>query len=150
MEEKMIKHFCEALARVDSLTKRFDARDGSDAKCFSEFGLMFRIAEARDGKAAVRMTDISEQLHVTRPAATYIVKQLVDRGLVRRVTASDDKRVTYIEMTDEGRKVFDESMQRRLGYLRRAAERMGLERAETFGELFREFLEALSAEMEEN
>ena len=59
-------------------------------------GLLFR-------EGSCPMNDIAEKIHRTRPTVTVLVDKLSDLGYVRRRKSSDDSRVTFIELTDEGR-----------------------------------------------
>jgi DNA-binding MarR family transcriptional regulator len=72
---------------------------------------------------------------VQPPTITAAVGRLEQRGLVRRLTDPDDRRVARVEITAEGRRLLEQSRSRKTAYLEQrlatltADERTTLERA---------------------
>jgi DNA-binding MarR family transcriptional regulator len=72
---------------------------------------------------------------VQPPTITAAVGRLEQRGLVQRRTDPDDRRVAWVEIRPEGRRLLEESRSRKTAYLERklaaltADERATLERA---------------------
>ncbi|MNW54936.1 HTH-type transcriptional regulator MhqR [compost metagenome] len=54
------------------------------------------------------MQQIGEKILVTSGSITYNIDKLEKRGLLKRVPCSEDRRVTYAEITDAGRELFDD------------------------------------------
>jgi DNA-binding MarR family transcriptional regulator len=50
----------------------------------------------------IRMTDLGRRLHLERSGLSNLVDRLEQRGLVSRVRDSQDRRVTWVELTAEG------------------------------------------------
>ena len=55
--------------------------------------------------AHVKVSDISETLNLPRPGITRTVKEMEAKGYLRKIASPDDGRVTYISITEEGRKL---------------------------------------------
>ncbi len=53
----------------------------------------------------VKVSDISDGLGVPRPGVTRTVKDMVEKGFLTKVTCEEDKRITYLTMTEKGRKL---------------------------------------------
>ena len=53
----------------------------------------------------VRVSDISDALDRPRPGVTRTVKEMEQKGYLRKLASSDDRRVTYISITEEGREL---------------------------------------------
>lgn len=53
----------------------------------------------------VRVSDISGALDLPRPGVTRTVKEMEQKGYLRKLASSDDRRVTYISITEEGREL---------------------------------------------
>ena len=53
----------------------------------------------------VRVSDISDALDLPRPGVTRTVKEMETKGYLRKISSPDDGRVTYISITEEGRKL---------------------------------------------
>ena len=64
---------------------------------------MIQILE-RQG-LAVKISDISDYLNIPRPGVTRTVKEMEEKGYLRKANAAEDGRITYISLTEEGRKL---------------------------------------------
>ena len=53
----------------------------------------------------VKVSDISDILNIPRPGVTRTVKEMEQKGLLQKIASLDDGRVTYISLTEEGRKI---------------------------------------------
>jgi DNA-binding MarR family transcriptional regulator len=78
-------------------------------------------AEAEDGRAGMRLTDLSERLLVRPPSVTGIVDRLVRLGLVARRASSSDLRERHVRLTPAGRLLIRRV---RAGHRKRIAEVM--------------------------
>jgi len=61
----------------------------------------------RSGKA-MTMSELSRELMVSNGNVTGVIDRLEKGGLVTRTRAEHDRRIQYIELTDDGRSKFDE------------------------------------------
>lgn len=52
----------------------------------------------------VKISDISDVMNLPRPGVTRTVKEMETKGYLRKISSPDDGRVTYISITEEGRK----------------------------------------------
>ncbi len=66
-----------------------------------------------------RMSDVARLLRVEPSVLTYRVGRLEERGLLKRVTATDDRRVTYAVLTSEGVKLLRDAWPVHLSGIRR-------------------------------
>jgi DNA-binding MarR family transcriptional regulator len=80
---------------------------GLDAELVADHGLTARdyevllyLAQAADRK--LPMSALSESTMLTRSGITRLVDGLVQSGLVERVACSNDARVSYARLTDDG------------------------------------------------
>ena len=53
----------------------------------------------------VKVSDISDALHLPRPGVTRTVKEMKDKGYVQKSSSEEDGRVTYLTITEQGRKL---------------------------------------------
>lgn len=53
----------------------------------------------------IRVSDISEVLNLPRPGVTRTVKEMEKKGYLKKIASPDDGRVTYISITEEGKKL---------------------------------------------
>ena len=53
----------------------------------------------------VKVSDISDTLHLPRPGVTRTVKEMEDKGYLRKIASEEDRRVTYLAITDSGKRL---------------------------------------------
>lgn len=96
------------------------------------------------GKALVRMTDISQRMMISKPAATQVVNRLVERGLVERASDENDRRIVYIRATEAGRAFYQREINKSLSAVDRVVARMGEADANQLVALLDEFFDAFN------
>ncbi|GIF03930.1 MarR family winged helix-turn-helix transcriptional regulator [Actinoplanes siamensis] len=52
-----------------------------------------------------RMADLAARLGMAKPALSQLIDRIESRGLVRRTTSEQDRRVVTLEATPEGKKI---------------------------------------------
>lgn len=57
----------------------------------------------------ITLTKFAEMAKITKPAATQIINKYIDKGYVTKKTSEEDKRVCYIELTEQLKKYFNDS-----------------------------------------
>ena len=53
----------------------------------------------------VKISDISDALKIPRPGVTRTVKEMEEKGYLRKIASPDDGRVTYISITEAGKEL---------------------------------------------
>ena len=53
----------------------------------------------------VKISYISDTLHLPRPGVTRTVKELEDKGFLKKTTSDADGRITYLSITEAGKKL---------------------------------------------
>ena len=74
------------------------------------------IQRLEEQNVHVRISDVSDALHLQRPGVTRTIKEMEARGYIRKIASGEDGRVTYITVTQAGaglsekynRSVFDQ------------------------------------------
>lgn len=66
------------------------------------------------------MSEIQHRLHVSKSTATAIIDGLVQEGLLDRHRPETDRRRVIIEITNEGRKIMEETRRRQVDFVRAA------------------------------
>lgn len=64
----------------------------------------FTVLEVVYHKNRLTVADIKDKVLVVSSSLTYILDKLTKKNLIRRVKCTDDRRVTYVELTEEGLK----------------------------------------------
>jgi len=68
----------------------------------------FTILEALYHKGRQTIKQISESVLISTGSITYVIDKLEKKGLLERSNCAEDRRVVYIQITDEGQKQMDE------------------------------------------
>lgn len=71
----------------------------------SHIRYMDTIQELQKQKDHVKVSDLSNVLNIPRPGVTRTIKEMEKRGLVQKVSSPDDGRVTYLSLTEHGKKI---------------------------------------------
>ncbi len=77
------------------------------------------LMRAIEASGALKVADVAAVLAVKPPAASAVIDGLERHGYAAREAASDDRRVTLVRLTDEGRSVLQEAETTRRQHMRR-------------------------------
>jgi DNA-binding MarR family transcriptional regulator len=64
--------------------------------------LLLMIKGAPDGDGRSTVTELSDRLQLAQSTVTELVARSVEAGLIEREGSTDDHRVTYLRLTEEG------------------------------------------------
>lgn len=67
----------------------------------------FRALRVLHHHEALRLSDLSERLHIAPRSATEVVDALQERGLVERRADPGDRRATLVQLTEHGTSILD-------------------------------------------
>lgn len=70
--------------------------------CMSDYDVLLRLAKAESHRLS--MSELAERVMISPSGLTRAVDRLVNKGLVCRARGTSDARVTFAELTAEGRK----------------------------------------------
>ena len=65
------------------------------------------IRKLQKSQGKVKISDISDALSIPRPGVTRVVKELEDKGYVKKEPSSTDARITIITITPKGKVLSD-------------------------------------------
>jgi len=81
--------------------------DALDKELSSEIGLSLSwydvLVQLHEAGESVRMGDLSRSLLISASAGTRLIDRMERHGLVSREPCADDRRVTFVALTDQGR-----------------------------------------------
>jgi DNA-binding MarR family transcriptional regulator len=73
----------------------------------SDFEVLARLAEADEHK--FRAQDLAEAVHLSQSALSRLVDRLARHGLVNRCICDMDRRGIFVELTETGRRRYEEA-----------------------------------------
>jgi DNA-binding MarR family transcriptional regulator len=121
-EAARVAEFRVALRRFLHHTERIARECGITPR---RYLLLLLIKGAPDLSERSTVTELAERLHLAQSSVTELVARAQQAGLIQREPSSDDARVAYLRLTDEGERVFAQAFESL------AAERRELQRAIT-------------------
>lgn len=68
----------------------------------------FSVLELLYHKGPQTIQTIKNKILIASSSTTYVIDQLVKKGHVQREICQEDKRVTYVGITEEGKKLMDD------------------------------------------
>jgi MarR family transcriptional regulator, 2-MHQ and catechol-resistance regulon repressor len=92
------------------LSKAYKAVTEQAEKDAKRYGLSpseFMILEVLYAKGRIPLQQIGDKILVTSGSITYNIDKLEKKSLLRRIPCTEDRRVTYAEITDAGNDLFN-------------------------------------------
>ncbi len=108
MTTRNIKHLLDAFYQAKRVRELMPALPKGVTPAFIHY--LDTIAALQQQGMRVKVSDISDALHIPRPGVTRTVKDMVDGGYLEKAASEEDGRVTYLTITEKGRmlsQVFD-------------------------------------------
>lgn len=79
-----------------------------DMKTYGMSSSEFAVLEVLYTKGRIPLQQIGDKVLITSGSITYNIDKLEKKGLLKRVPATDDRRVIYAEITSAGIELFDQ------------------------------------------
>lgn len=103
MENKSLKSFIVLMKASKSVQELITSDIASYGMRTSDFVIMETLYHK--GRQTIRQ--IAEAVLIKTGSITYVIDKLEDKGWLTRSDCKEDRRVVYIELTDEGKQVMD-------------------------------------------
>lgn len=92
-----------ALGKFSAQPRQYRIMEGLNASETGVFWAMTQIVAEKPGTELFGLSELNCYLNFTRPNLSQTINKLEDKGYVERVVLKDDRRVTYIKLTENGR-----------------------------------------------
>ena len=96
-QQQIWRNWLSGVARINQYLDADLRNRGLD---LSEYEILVSLSEAEGRR--LRMSELADLVHQSRSRLTHAVSRLERRGIVRRSSASDDRRGVYAQLTEEG------------------------------------------------
>ena len=103
MDNRMIKRMLDACYQAKRIREMLPPLPSGVMPSYIHYLDVIDMME-KEG-ISVKISDISDRLHIPRPGVTRTVKEMEQKGYLRKLASPDDRRVTYISITEEGREL---------------------------------------------
>lgn len=146
MEHKEIqKELCQALHRFGKLnTGQLIEMEGLTQGEF--FGLSMLREHLKTHPEGMHVRELADKARVSPPRVSRMLRDMEEKGLIERRIDRDDRRNTYIVLTETGEAARQRTTARLSTFLDRVVDRMGLENVQTMIDLWNQFSDILEDE----
>lgn len=117
----------EKLARIEEQVRRLARRLSRDLGAATERilpGAQFDLLRCLYQRGRLTVSQLARELRVTASAITALSNRLVASRLVQRAADKADRRVVWLELTEEGRALYERIHAERLERIRRYFQRV--------------------------
>lgn len=112
----------------------------------TEFRMLGEIICAKYAGKRVISTQLAKTLGVTRSAVSQMVSRLEAQGVVKRVADDVDRKIAYVELTEETYESYRKDLDVYVNFVNRLVEKFGKERFREMASLVDEFCTLASEE----
>ena len=103
MTNKKIKEMLDACYQAKRIREMLPPLPQGVMPSYIQYLDVIQSLEKRD--VHVKVSDISDELNIPRPGVTRPVKEMEAKGYLHKFASKEDGRVTYISITEEGKKL---------------------------------------------
>jgi DNA-binding MarR family transcriptional regulator len=135
----------ELLEHLESIVYRFVFSQGQQSADICRKGEI-KIVEILGKNGPMIMTEIAERAMLSVSTLTSIMDNLVGKRLVQRQRSEEDRRVVRVELTTEGRKVYQQVLETHMRMVRGMLSSLNKNEQETLVSLFRKIAERIENE----
>lgn len=105
MDLQMVKNFmdaCQEAKRITELLPKLPK--GMSPRHIHVIDAVWQLKQSGQ---AIKVSDVSEFLNVTRPSITKLISELEKEGAINKIPDGTDKRVVHLELTSLGRQYYE-------------------------------------------
>ncbi|WP_158702661.1 MarR family winged helix-turn-helix transcriptional regulator [Paenibacillus faecalis] len=84
----------------------------------------------QDAPPGIKVSELSEILHITKPSVSQMINGLEQKGFVKRVTSKSDRRVVYIALDENGEAELQKAKKAFLSFTDEIVNRLGHDETE--------------------
>ncbi len=139
--EKYLRALYDMLKRRENFTLTAKKEGFND----TELRLIGEVLTAKKEGKRLISTELATRLGITRSAVSQIVQRLEKQGVVCRLPDAVDRKIAYVEITEEATELYKKEADRCAAFLARVVEKYGKGR---FDKLYEE-LSAFTALLDE-
>ncbi|HBL83971.1 MAG: hypothetical protein A2Y17_00100 [Clostridiales bacterium GWF2_38_85] len=134
MEQDIKKQFIYALLRFKKVGMTYS--NGNDIRMSEVFVMKNIEKNSNCSNANINVSDIQNDLHITKPAVSQMLSNLEKKGYISREIDTKDRRKISVIITPEGQKILKQSCDNTDRMLGKLVERFGVDNTKQLTELF--------------
>lgn len=141
----MEKQLAERLHRVmhEFWRLAFQSNDRIGELSRGEFRLLFCIHKMDQAKDKIATGNLSERLHISKPAISQMMNLLEERELIKRTINRQDRRIMLVSLTEKGQVAIEQGIHLYMTMLENTLAEMGSSDGPEFVELFEKYVDCI-------
>jgi MarR family transcriptional regulator, organic hydroperoxide resistance regulator len=112
MDKEELEQYIEKLQQIFLLTMRRISKQTTDSEP-KLTGPQFYILQLLHKKGRSTVSSLAEEMTVKPSAITAMIDRLLKQGYVLRDRDEQDRRVVFIQISEEGSKILEETLEKR-------------------------------------
>lgn len=105
----------------------------------------WRVLRVLVEQPKLEVAELAQKCVIMQPSVSRILKRLVERGLVQRATSAQDRRYSYISITDTGKDLFQEIAPKSEALYQIITEKFGEDKMEELLSLLQDLAETMGS-----
>ena len=114
----------------------------------TEIRLLGEVLASKYAGKRLISTEIAKLIGVTRSAVSQMVNKMEEKGIVKRVPDDVDRKIAYVEITDEALAFYGEDLKAYVDFAGRVVEKLGEEKFNEMISIFNELFDLIDEERE--
>lgn len=144
---KTQEEFIKTAGRFGKMRYEFLFRNLSKRE-YEMLSVIWQFMQDNDKKQGMYVSALAKKLRVSSPAVSRMIGALESRGYIRRDVDKEDRRNTFVYLTDKGIREKKENEERMQRLMKRVMNRMGEKDMKEFVLLFNQFADIMEEELE--
>ena len=112
----------------------------------TEIRLLGEVLASKYAGKRLISTEIAKLIGVTRSAVSQMVNKMEEKGIVKRVPDDVDRKIAYVEITDEALAFYGEDLKAYVDFAGRVVEKLGEEKFNEMISIFNELFDLIDEE----
>lgn len=134
-----INEYVSKILEVAKGMENIDLFEGKAQLSKTEFRLLKEIVLEGEKGNSIISSELAKRLGITRSAVSQIVTKLEQENIVKRVAAPDDRKIAYVQLSENAMKVFEEQLAKINAFMECVVTVFGEEKMHEFVSLYDEF-----------
>lgn len=131
MEKQITTEFLQAVSGLMKSAHQLRPNQKMHMGEFKMLGMIHKIMEERAenkvDEIGIKVSELSQMQHATRPATTKMLNTLEEKGYIERITDKKDRRVVYVRLSDGGNTMIKDALETMHALAEKLIDKMGKE-----------------------
>jgi DNA-binding MarR family transcriptional regulator len=154
MDKSLSSELIEVMGNMRKLTIKYHCKRTLYPGEYMMLRIIYNSMEEKrkngiDGPG-LKVGDLGDMMHSTKPATSKMLKNVEDKGYIERVIDSNDRRVVYVKLSQEGEAIIKHSLDTMLEFADNTIQKLGEEDAKELIRIMKKLYQTMSEVSQKN